>query len=82
MENNEPPATHPRMRNPHHAKPMKPNIPRAFAGVLAMSAVALTTSCKPKGMISKVESGTEIWIVPTNEELIVARLTEAVLTAN
>ncbi|MCC6422472.1 MAG: acetate/propionate family kinase [Phycisphaerales bacterium] len=32
--------------------------------------------------ISKVESGTEIWIVPTNEELIVARLTEAVLTAN
>jgi len=32
--------------------------------------------------ISKVESDTEIWIVPTNEELIVARLTEAVLTAN
>lgn len=32
--------------------------------------------------ISKVESGTEIWIVPTNEELIVARQTEAVLTAN
>jgi len=32
--------------------------------------------------ISKVESGTEIWIVPANEELIVARQTEAVLTAN
>jgi acetate kinase len=32
--------------------------------------------------ISAVESGTEIWIVPTNEELIVARQTEAVLTAN
>ena len=29
--------------------------------------------------ISKVESNTEIWIVPTNEELIVARQTEAVL---
>jgi acetate kinase len=32
--------------------------------------------------ISKVESSTEIWIVPTNEELIVARQTEAVLNAN
>src|SRR5204863_7577464 len=32
--------------------------------------------------ISSVESDTEIWIVPTNEELIVARQTEAVLTAN
>lgn len=32
--------------------------------------------------ISAVESGTEIWVVPTNEELIVARQTEAVLTAN
>ena len=32
--------------------------------------------------ISKVESGAEIWIVPTNEELIVARQTETVLTAN
>ncbi len=32
--------------------------------------------------ISKVESNTEIWIVPTNEELIVARQTEAVLNAN
>jgi acetate kinase len=32
--------------------------------------------------ISRVESGTEIWIVPTNEELIVARQTEAVLSAN
>jgi len=32
--------------------------------------------------ISSVESGTEIWIVPTNEELIVARQTVAVLNAN
>src|SRR5688500_2421868 len=32
--------------------------------------------------ISAVESGAEIWIVPTNEELIVARQTLAVLTAN
>ncbi len=32
--------------------------------------------------ISAVESGAEIWIVPTNEELIVARQTQAVLTAN
>jgi acetate kinase len=32
--------------------------------------------------ISKVESNTEIWIVPANEELIVARQTEAVLNAN
>src|SRR5437763_3116912 len=32
--------------------------------------------------ISSVESNTEIWIVPTNEELIVARQTVAVLTAN
>jgi acetate kinase len=32
--------------------------------------------------ISAVESSAEIWIVPTNEELIVARQTEAVLSAN
>ena len=32
--------------------------------------------------ISKVESGADIWIIPTNEELIVARQTVAVLTAN
>ena len=32
--------------------------------------------------ISKVESGTEIWIVQSNEELIVARQTMAVLMAN
>jgi acetate kinase len=32
--------------------------------------------------ISKVESNVEIWVVPTNEELIVARQTEAVLNAN
>jgi acetate kinase len=32
--------------------------------------------------VSSVESDAEIWIVPTNEELIVARQTEAVLTAN
>jgi acetate kinase len=32
--------------------------------------------------ISSVESDTEIWIVPTNEELIVARQTVSVLNAN
>jgi acetate kinase len=32
--------------------------------------------------ISAVESSADIWIVPTNEELIVARQTETVLTAN
>jgi acetate kinase len=32
--------------------------------------------------ISAVESGAEVWILPTNEELIVARQTVAVLTAN
>src|SRR5690349_20249458 len=32
--------------------------------------------------ISKVESGVQIWIVPTNEELIVARQTIGVLTTN
>ncbi|HSU68560.1 MAG TPA: acetate/propionate family kinase [Tepidisphaeraceae bacterium] len=32
--------------------------------------------------ISKVESGAEVWILPTNEELIVARQTVAVLNAN
>src|SRR5688572_22466668 len=32
--------------------------------------------------ISKIESNCEIWIVPTNEELIVARQTETVLNAN
>jgi acetate kinase len=32
--------------------------------------------------ISKVESDVQIWIVPTNEELIVARQTVAVLNAN
>jgi acetate kinase len=32
--------------------------------------------------ISKVESGGEIWVVPTNEELIVALQTESVLNAN
>jgi acetate kinase len=32
--------------------------------------------------ISAVESDCEIWIVPTNEELIVARQTESVLNAN
>lgn len=32
--------------------------------------------------ISKVESNADVWIVPTNEELIVARQTEAVLSQN
>ena len=32
--------------------------------------------------VSAVESGAEIWIVPTNEEIVVARQTQAVLNAN
>jgi acetate kinase len=32
--------------------------------------------------ISSVESNADIWVIPTNEELIVARQTEAVLRAN
>ena len=32
--------------------------------------------------ISSVESDVEIWVVPTNEELVVARQTESVLNAN
>ena len=32
--------------------------------------------------VSSVESDAEIWVVPTNEELIVARQTQAVLTQN
>jgi acetate kinase len=32
--------------------------------------------------ISSVESKAEIWVIPTNEELIVARQTEAALRAN
>jgi len=32
--------------------------------------------------VSKVESGAEVWVVPTNEELIVARQTVDVLSAN
>ena len=32
--------------------------------------------------ISSVESDADVWIVPTNEELIVARQTVAVLSAN
>ena len=32
--------------------------------------------------ISKVESGADIWVIPTNEERIVARQTVSVLTAN
>jgi acetate kinase len=32
--------------------------------------------------ISDVESGAEIWVVPTNEEIVVARQTQAVLSAN
>ena len=32
--------------------------------------------------ISKVESGADIWVIPANEELIVARQTVSVLTTN
>lgn len=45
---------------------MKPNIPFAVAGVLALTGAALTTSCKPKGMITKVETGTaeKVYVAP------------------
>jgi acetate kinase len=51
-----------------------------FAGI-----VLDTTKNQVRGQetkISKVESNAEIWIVPTNEELIVAQQTVAVLSAN
>ena len=44
--------------NPHRPHTMKANTPYAVAGILAMAGAVLTTSCKPKGMITKVESGT------------------------
>jgi acetate kinase len=37
-----------------------------------------TRSAGKEEKISKVESRAEVWVVPTNEELIVARQTEAV----
>ena len=35
-----------------------------------------------EGRISSLESSGEIWVVPTNEELVVAMQTESVLSAN
>ncbi len=52
----------------------------AFAGVVLDPQKNKVRGTETK--ISAVESGAEIWIVPTNEELIVARQTVAVLTAN
>lgn len=52
----------------------------AFAGIVLDERKNQVRGREEK--ISAVESGVEIWIVPTNEELIVARQTEAVLTAN
>lgn len=45
---------------------MKPNIPYAVVGALALTGAALSTSCKPKGMITKVESGTaeKVYVAP------------------
>jgi acetate kinase len=51
-----------------------------WAGIVLDPAKNQTRGQETK--ISKVESNMEIWIVPTNEELIVARQTEAVLNAN
>lgn len=51
-----------------------------FAGIVLDPQKNLIRGKEEK--ISKVESGAEIWIVPTNEELVVAMQTEAVLTAN
>lgn len=45
---------------------MKPNTLRAVAGILALAGAALTSSCKPKGMIQKVEGGTaeKVYVAP------------------
>ena len=45
---------------------MKTKHPMRAAGMLALSAALLTTSCKPKGMIQKVESGTaeKVYVPP------------------
>jgi acetate kinase len=51
-----------------------------FAGIILDPAKNQVRGQETK--ISAVESGAEIWIVPANEELIVARQTEAVLSAN
>jgi acetate kinase len=51
-----------------------------WAGILLDPQKNQTRGVESK--ISKVESDAEIWILPTNEELIVARQTVAVLTAN
>ncbi|HEY1684820.1 MAG TPA: acetate/propionate family kinase [Tepidisphaeraceae bacterium] len=51
-----------------------------FAGIVLDPQKNQTRGKEEK--ISKVESNCEIWVVPTNEELVVAMQTEAVLTAN
>jgi acetate kinase len=51
-----------------------------FAGIVLDHAKNQARGQETK--ISAVESSAEIWIVPTNEELIVARQTVAVLSAN
>ena len=45
---------------------MKPKTPYAVAGILALSSILFTTSCKPKGMIQKVASGTaeKVYVPP------------------
>ena len=45
---------------------MKANTPYAVAGILALAGAALTSSCKPKGMITKVEGGTaeKVYVAP------------------
>jgi nitrous-oxide reductase len=48
---------------------MKPTTHQAAAALLAISAAVLATSCKPKGIIQKVESGTaEKVFVPPGEK--------------
>lgn len=51
-----------------------------FAGIVLDSAKNKVRGKETK--ISAVESNADIWILPTNEELIVARQTQAVLEAN
>ena len=51
-----------------------------FAGIVLDPAKNQVRGKETK--ISAVESNCEIWTIPTNEELIVARQTEAVLNAN
>ena len=54
------------MKHTPTPKPMKENTRYAIAGILALSSAVMTTSCKPKGMITKVEAGTadKVYVPP------------------